>query len=666
MSNDEEKAKIHDDNYEEKIKFSDNLENFEKKKVDNASEFNGVNEYKNLNKILDKNSNENSNENINKTLNEKTNSTKTISETSDQNLNQNVNKINLNQIESSNKNSSDSSHNDSIHNQNDDQSDSQHSNLASATSTLTSHPQFSDTQADPTISPTTQLSTLQTTQLSAPTQQSPSSLATTPHPLTSTSQPLASTSVTTSSSPKQIPSNIIIEQALLGALLLNNEIYENIADILLPIHFFSDLHKKIYTTVKYFIDKGSQIDPITLSNYFEKDTDFISVGGTKYLFDLVESVISISGTEEYAKIIYDLYIRRQLIIIGDEIVNKSYQVGKIDTNAIDIVRSAEENLYQVAEEGIYNRGLVTFNNCLDSAIASAEYAYNTDSNISGITSGFTDIDNFMGGLNPSDLIIVAGRPSMGKTAFATNIAFNAAFAESQNKHGGAKVAFFSLEMSDEQLTTRILASVCEIAAHKIKRGEITADEFKKFKQIGQDLKNLNLFIDDTPGISVPILRSRARKLKRTKGLDLIIIDYLQLLQSSSNKYGENRVQEISDITRSLKVIAKELNVPIIALSQLSRAVENRDDKRPQLADLRESGSIEQDADVVAFVYREEYYLSRVVPETGTQKYNEWLQKYAQVQNTAEIILAKQRHGPIGTIKLFFDGRYTKFSNLAKY
>lgn len=459
-----------------------------------------------------------------------------------------------------------------------------------------------------------------------------------------------------------LPHNLEAEQSLLGAILLDNENLENVTEILQPYHFATPINGKIYDAIIKITYQGLVADPLTLRAYFEKNNELKSINGGDYLIQLVNSVISVAGVQDYANIIYDLYVRRQLIMLGEDISHRAATFN-LEEKALDQIGIAEAKLYQIAMSENQG-GFVSFAGALSSTMEVLDVAYNSDSSITGITTGFIDLDRWTGGLAPSDLIILAGRPSMGKTALATNIAFNAAVAYSKNADGGGKVAFFSLEMSKEQLVTRILAQECAIPSERIRRGEIKEEDYAKVLNVRQKIADLPLFIDDTPALTVSTVRSRARKLKRQFGLDMIVIDYLQLLQGSSEKRNDNRVQEISEITRGLKGIAKELDVPVVALSQLSRAVEARDDKRPQLADLRESGSIEQDADIVMFVFREEYYEARREPTPGTDEHAKWMDRMAKVHNLAEVILAKQRHGPIGTARLFFDGKYTKFDNLS--
>lgn len=459
--------------------------------------------------------------------------------------------------------------------------------------------------------------------------------------------------------------NIEAEQALLGALLLNNAHYERIADFLRPEHFANETHGQIYEMMSRFIDRGQVADPITLRDYFNVQETLKTYGGAKYLFDLAASVISTISVTDYGQLIYDLYQKRQLITIGEDIITRA-RTPEDELSAASQIEEAERKLYNLATQGTGNNKFIPFPEALTQAIETAQVAYKRDSHVVGITTGLMDLDKWLGGLHPSDLLVLAGRPSMGKTALATNIAFNAAQVFAQKQKEGAPVAFFSLEMSAEQLATRILATETKISSDKIRRGEIKGDDFPNFVEVSRRLSTLPLYIDDTPSLSVMQVRNRARRLQRQHGLGLIVIDYLQLLDSGSHyRRTDNRVQEISDITRSLKALAKELNIPVLALSQLSRAVEQREDKRPQLADLRESGSIEQDADVVMFIFREEYYEARREPALGTDKHSEWQNHMSKIYNQAEVIIAKQRHGPIGTIHLFFDGALTRFGNLVR-
>ncbi|MDR1475280.1 MAG: replicative DNA helicase [Holosporales bacterium] len=458
------------------------------------------------------------------------------------------------------------------------------------------------------------------------------------------------------------PSNLEAEQALLGALLIDNSIFDKISDYLCSHHFSNSAHALIFGSIGTLVERGDTADPITLKKYLEKTSEIEQIGGAEYLVDLATSVISPHSATDYGRAIYDLYLRRQLISFGSGVIDEARKFD-IETNAVTQIENAEQKLFELADKGQLEGGFIDFSTALNQAINNAEMAYKSDSKITGITSGFVELDKRLGGLHKSDLIIIAGRPSMGKTALATNMAYNAAKAQIANKTGGGKVAFFSLEMSSEQLATRIIAQESNVSSDRIRRGEVKNADFKKFTEVVREICQIPLFIDDTPALTVSALRSRARRLKRQGKLDLIVIDYLQLLHVPGVNKIDNRVQEISYISRMLKAIAKELNVPVIALSQLSRAVEQRDEKRPQLADLRESGSIEQDADIVMFIYREEYYEARKEPAQGTEKHEQWKNKLSKIYNTAEVIIAKQRHGPVGTVKLFFDGKITKFDNL---
>jgi replicative DNA helicase len=474
------------------------------------------------------------------------------------------------------------------------------------------------------------------------------------------------------------PHNLEAEQALLGAMLASNAAYHRVSEFLLPDHFADPVHGRIYGAVAKLIERGQIANAVTLKNLFDQDEALAEIGGAAYLARLANSVVTIINAADYGKTIYDLHIRRQLIGIGEDVVNDAYSFD-LDRDAKLQIESAEKKLFDLATTGRAEGGFQAFNTALAAAIVQAEAAFKRAGRTTGVSSGFTDLDKLLGGLHPSDLVILAGRPSMGKTALATNIAFNAAKAYRTERQqdgtvtvaDGAIVAFYSLEMSAEQLALRILADQSGVSGDRIRRGDVSHEDFDKFVLASQELATLPLFIDDTPALSIAAVRTRARRLMRQQGLGLIVVDYLQLLQGSPDGRGsENRVQEISEITRGLKALAKELNVPVIALSQLSRAVEQREDKRPQLADLRESGSIEQDADVVMFVFREEYYLSRSEPmhrsEESQEKFNErydrWQERFSQVHGTGEVIIAKQRHGPIGKVTLRFNGDTTRFEN----
>ncbi len=467
------------------------------------------------------------------------------------------------------------------------------------------------------------------------------------------------------------PHNFEAEMGLLGAILANNRAYEKVSEFLHAEHFADQTHGRIYEAAGRLIEHGQIADPVTLRNFFEQDGALAQIGGPEYLTRLAASVVTFINAEDYGRTIFDRFLRRELIDLGENVVNRAYEF-ELDENATDQIEVAEQGLYELATSGSIEGGFRPFRQALKDAIDMAEAAYKRDSHVTGVPSGFKEIDRMLGGLHSSELLILAGRPSMGKTALATNIAFNAAkiYKERRNEAGevevadGAVVGFFSLEMSSEELATRILAEVSGVSSHDIRRGEIGKDAFPEFVKASQTLSSIPLFIDDTAALSVSALRTRARRLKRQHGLSLIVVDYLQLMRPSHGTRPENRVQEISEITRGLKAIAKELAVPVLALSQLSRAVEQRDDKRPLLSDLRESGSIEQDADVVMFVYRDEYYRRRQEPTEGTDKHFEWQAEMANVHNLAEVIVAKQRHGPVGTAKLYFRPELTKFEDLA--
>lgn len=463
---------------------------------------------------------------------------------------------------------------------------------------------------------------------------------------------------------RTVPMNPEAEQALLGAILHNNYALERVSSFLRPEHFSQAVNGCIYETLTRLIEQGRVADPITLKDFFEKEQQLNEIGGVQYLIQLVDSVISTGNTEHYGRIIYDLYLRRELIDLGESIVDDARKPS-IENQALNQIEAAEQKLFQLAVMGEGRDGQAqSLQESLAEALRIAETAYKRDSKVVGVTTGLRDLDKWLGGMHPSDLVIVAGRPSMGKTGLGATIAFNAAYAHHKKKNEGGTVAFFSLEMSSDQIATRLLSSEAKITSDKIRRGELSSTDFPKLIEASRRINEIPLYIDDTPALTVSALRTKARRLKRQKGLDMIVIDYLQLMRGNTST-NENRVQEISEITRGLKAIAKELSVPVLALSQLSRAVEQRDDKRPQLSDLRESGSIEQDADVVMFIYREEYYESRKEPEAGTEKYGQWQERMETIQNQADVIIAKQRHGPIGTVKLFFDARFTHFGDLDK-
>jgi len=472
---------------------------------------------------------------------------------------------------------------------------------------------------------------------------------------------------------RQAPHNIEAEQALLGAILINNESLDRVSAFLDPEHFYDPLHGQIYEIASKLIQAGKQATPVTLKTFFENAEPIDShMTVPQYLGRLAASATTIINAHDYGQTIYDLSIRRQLIVVGEDLVNVAYD-SPVDQPPELQIQETEGRLYQLAERGKYGQGFQSFGDALTNAIDMANNAYKRAGHLSGLATGLSDLDNKMGGLQPSDLIVLAGRPSMGKTALATNIAYNVARNYKSEKQSdgtdkvtdGAIVGFFSLEMSAEQLATRILSEQAEIGSEKIRRGMILEPEFRKLVEVSQEMSRIPLYIDQTGGITVAQLAARARKLKRQKGLGLLIVDYLQLLAGSSKNSSANRVQEITEITTGLKALAKELTVPIIALSQLSRAVEQREDKRPQLSDLRESGSIEQDADVVMFVFREEYYVERLKPQEGTPEFNEWQSKMMSVSGKGEVIIGKQRHGPVGSVQLAFEAQFTRFGNLAR-
>ena len=470
-------------------------------------------------------------------------------------------------------------------------------------------------------------------------------------------------------------SNTEAEIALIGCILWDNRNYERVSDFVNENQFVDETNKVIFSTIKSLLDRNILVSPITLKNYLPENNN--NINKVNFLNQIKDSAPSTQNAYNYGKIIYDLYVKRNLVGIARNIINETSSNN--DKLAENLIENAENDLYNLSQTGNSERSFINFSNALQGAVDIISAAYKRDGKIAGVPTGFKDLDKKLGGLHKSDLIIIAGRPSMGKTALGTNIAFNCAIKyqeekdEFENKKiiDGGKVAFFSLEMSSEQLATRILAEQTKISGDKMRKAELNKNDFNKIAKTSTKLENLNLIIDDNPVLTIPILRSRARRLKRLHDINLIIIDYLQLMSSSSNNKNDGRVQEISEITRGLKSIAKELNIPIIALSQLSRQVEQREDKRPLLSDLRESGTIEQDSDVVMFIYRESYYLERLEPirksEEDDLKYNERVSRWQQLTNDnynkAEIIIAKQRHGPIGSIKMQFDANYTKFSDL---
>ncbi len=472
---------------------------------------------------------------------------------------------------------------------------------------------------------------------------------------------------------RSAPHNIEAEQALLGAILVNNEAFYRVSDFLNPEHLFEPIHQKIYQLTRDLIRAGKIATPVTLKTFLDGNIDIGGLNVSQYLARLAAEATTIINAEDYGRTVYDLAIRRALIVVGEDMVNDAFD-APVDRAPRAQIEEAERKLYELAETGRYDGGFQLFSHSLTTAVDMAAHAFQRDGKLSGMATGLDDLDRMMGGLQPSDLIILAGRPGMGKSALATNIGYNVAKAwqgevrtdgHTITTNGGI-VGFFSLEMSAEQLATRIIAEQTGIPSNQIRRGAISEADFERIKDHSIELQNLKFYVDETGGLSVAQLAARARRLKRQRGLDLMVIDYLQLLSGSTKRSSENRVQEITEITTKLKALAKELNVPILALSQLSRQVESRDDKRPQLSDLRESGSIEQDADVVLFVFREEYYHAMRKPlESNREKFMEWEVEGDKVHGKAEVIIGKQRHGPTGTVELQFEGALTRFSSLAR-
>jgi len=459
-----------------------------------------------------------------------------------------------------------------------------------------------------------------------------------------------------------LPSNIEAEQALIGSILVNNDIIDEVSSIISHKDFYDPLHSKIYSLIENLHNKGMIANPITLKNSFENDQGLSEIGGTEYLVKLTRFSSSVKQSIDYAKIIHEKFVRRELVQISQTLSDESMDNSAEKSGEI-IIQDTEKSLFDLAERGTFNQSFLKFNQALDQTIEMAHSAMKSDHGIVGIPTGLDDLDERLGGLHKSDLVIIAGRPSMGKTSLATNIAYYAAkkILEGEKK---SSVAFFSLEMSSEQLSTRILSEQARIKSNDIRRGKVSEEEFNRLIETSRNIHELPLYIDETPAITIATLSNRARRIKRLFGLDIIIVDYIQLMTTGSKRF-DGRVQEISEITQGLKALAKELSVPVLALSQLSRAVEQRDDKKPQLSDLRESGSIEQDADVVMFVFREEYYLERKEPKLGTIEHGEWQSKMNEILGSADIIIGKQRHGPTGNVKVEFEGIYTRFKNASK-
>ena len=456
----------------------------------------------------------------------------------------------------------------------------------------------------------------------------------------------------------ELPNNIEAEQSVIGSILISNEIFDDVNNYIVSKNFYDPMHQKIFSAIEKLIFSGMLANPITLKNYFENEKDKLNI--PEYLVKITRFSTSNRQAIEYSKLIYDLYVKRELIKISENTIDLAKR-NEIDQNGQKIIEQSEKSLFDLAEKGAFATSLIKFDDALKMTIDMASVAYKNEEGIVGVPTGLRDLDDRLGGLHKSDLVIIAGRPSMGKTALATNIAFNAA-KKIQETGKKSSVAFFSLEMSSEQLSTRILAEQSRIKSNDIRRGKISEEQFDTFLETSKNIADLPMFIDETPAISIAALSNRARRIKRIHGLDLVVVDYIQLM-TAVNSRRDGRVQEISEITQGLKALAKELSVPVLALSQLSRAVEQRDNNKPQLADLRESGSIEQDADVVMFVYREAYYLERKEPSPATVEYAEWQAKMGEVSNMAEIIVGKQRHGPTGNVFLEFEAMFTKFKDI---
>ena len=455
---------------------------------------------------------------------------------------------------------------------------------------------------------------------------------------------------------KELPNNIEAEQAILGTILVSNEIFDEINTIISNINFYDPMHQKIFAAIESLIYKGMLANPITLKNYFENEKDDLNI--PEYLVKITKFSTSSRQAIEYSKIIYDMYVRRELIKISENTIDTAKQKD-LNVSGQNIIENSERLLFDLAEKGSFSSSLIKFDEAMKLTIEMASNAYKNEEGIVGVPTGLRDLDDTLGGLHESDLIIIAGRPSMGKTALATNIAFNAA-QRLQASGKKSSIAFFSLEMSSEQLSTRILAEQSKIKSNDIRRGRISDEQFDKFIETSKNISELPLYIDETPAISIAAISNRARRIKRLHGLDMLVVDYIQLMRATNTKDG--RVQEISEITQGLKAIAKELAIPVLALSQLSRQVEQRDNHKPQLSDLRESGSIEQDADVVMFVFREAYYLERKEPRPATVEHAEWQAKMNEISNLAEIIIGKHRHGPTRSIMLEFEAMFTKFKD----
>lgn len=476
-----------------------------------------------------------------------------------------------------------------------------------------------------------------------------------------------------SASYRQAPHNTEAEQALLGAILVNNSALNHISEFLTADHFYVPIHKDIFGAIHKFHDKGMVANPVTLKHFFHESEALKELGGGEYLARLAAASAMVVNVRDYSEVLIDLAIKRDLIEIGGEVVQEAYDQD-VDITAVEQIEKAEQQLFDLATTGDSRSGFQTFRSASQTAITQADLAFKRKGTVIGVPTGLRDFDALLGGLQDSDLLILAGRPSMGKTALATTIAYQAAlsYQESHEQSDAAQngkpksVGFFSLEMSAEQLANRVLAARSRVQSNRILRGDMTDEDFEKLITADQELASLPFFIDDTPALTISALRTRARRLKRTQNLGMLVVDYLQLVRGSAAVAAQSRVNEVSEITQGLKAIAKELNIPVIALSQLSRAVEQREDKRPQLSDLRESGSIEQDADVVMFVYREQYYVERKMPsDEGSAEFEQWNEHYQRVMNKAEVLIAKQRHGPIGNVLMQFQGEFARFHDLAE-
>jgi len=462
-------------------------------------------------------------------------------------------------------------------------------------------------------------------------------------------------------SEKQLPCNIEAEQAVIASILVSNDIYDEITSILDSQKFFDPIHVKLYETIETLISKGLLANPITLKNHFENNEGLKELGGQEYLIKITKFSTSVKQAIDYANIVQEMHVRRELIKISQSVLDEVFTKSDVGTSGETIIQNTEKSLFDLAERGHFNQSFMKFDSALKQTIDMAKSAYQSEEGLVGVPTGLTDLDSRLGGLHKQDLVIIAGRPSMGKTALATNIAFHAA-KNIEKKGSKSTIAFFSLEMSSEQLSTRILSEQSRIRSNDIRRGKVSEKEFEQFIETSKNISELPLYIDETPAITIAAISNRSRRIKRLFGLELIVVDYIQLMKSSGKKE-YNRVQEISEITQGLKALAKELNVPVLALSQLSRAVEHRDDKKPQLADLRESGSIEQDADIVMFVFRESYYLQNKEPTVGSIEHAEWQTKMNEISHLADIMISKQRHGPTGNVKVEFEAMYTKFKDL---